>query len=116
MVTLQDYVGYTVRLRGIMGPHIAALLKAGVSVVLDFPANTVETRVWMRGIIDQADAAHVLHLLNASDAVCLGRLMARNARGDHPFAATEEQFRQFSKHYAAPSPDEGFTVVQHDAP
>jgi hypothetical protein len=28
---------------------------------------------------------------------------------------TEAQFREFSSHFEAPSPDEGFTVVRHDA-
>lgn len=108
-----DYVRCASKLRGIMGPHIASLLNAGVSVVLDFPANTVENRAWMRGILGATAAAHRLHVLDASDALCLARLRARNAGGDHPFAATEAQFRQFSKHFVAPTPEEGFDIVVH---
>ena len=37
------------------------------------------------------------------------------ARGDHPFAATEQQFSQISRHFVAPSPDEGFNVIVHKA-
>ena len=113
MTSLADYVRCSAKLRGVIGPHVAALLNAGVSVVLDFPANTVATRAWMRGILDATDAAHELHLLATPDAVCLERLHARNAAGDHPFAATEKQFRQISVHFVAPLPDEGFTVVEH---
>jgi predicted kinase len=114
MASASDYVRCAAKLRTIMGPHIASLLNAGVSVVLDFPANTVANRDWLRGIIAKTDASHRLHVLDASDELCLARLRKRNAQGDHPFAATEEQFRQFTRHFVAPSPDEGFNVVVHD--
>ncbi|WP_028030635.1 AAA family ATPase [Gemmobacter nectariphilus] len=115
LVSLPDYVRCSKTLRRIMGPHVAALLEAGVSVVLDFPANTVGQRDWMRGILGMTTAAHQLHLLEALDAVCLARLRARNSTGEHPFAVTEAQFHQFSNHFAAPSAVEGFTVVTHPA-
>jgi thymidylate kinase len=67
----------------------------------------------MRGILGQANASHILHVLDVPDEVCIARLRARNAQGDHAFAATEEQFRKISKHFVAPSPDEGFNVVIH---
>lgn len=115
MTSISDYVRCTSKLRRIMGPHVASLLNAGVSVVLDFPANTLETRNWMRGILDQTNAAHQLHVLDVPDEVCLARLRARNAQGDHPFTATEEQFRQISRHFLPPSADEGFNIVLHEA-
>lgn len=113
LVSLPDYVRCSSKLRRIMAPHVAAMLDAGVSVVLDFPANTVEQRGWMRGILENTTAAHQLHLLEARDEVCLARLRERNSRGDHPFAVTEAQFRQFSSHFAGPTPDEGFNVITH---
>lgn len=112
--SLQDYARCSSKLRQIMLPHVAALLNAGVSVVLDFPANTVEQRNWMRGIIERTNASHQLHLLTASDEVCLARLRERNHQGDHPFAVTEAQFRQFSSHFQVPFPDEGFDVISHE--
>jgi len=115
MSSISDYVRSTSQLRRIMGPHVASLLNAGVSVVLDFQANTVQSRNWMRGILEQTNSAHKLHVLDVPDEVCMARLHARNAQGDHPFAATEEQFRQISKHFLAPSPDEGFNIVLHNA-
>lgn len=114
MTTGADYVRYSARLRAAMGPHITALLRAGVSVVLDFAANTYETRKWMRGIIDATGTDHRLHVLVPPDEVCLQRLKDRNARGDHPFAPTEEQFHQFSRHFELPAADEGFTLVMHE--
>lgn len=113
MSTIADYLRCAAKLRAVMTPHVAALLNAGLSVVLDFPANTVETRRWMRGILDATGAAHQLHLLDVPDMVCLARLRARNAGGDHPFAATEAQFHQITRYFVPPAPDEGFTIVRH---
>lgn len=114
MTTLADYVRCSSKLRNAMGPHIASLLRSGVSVVLDFPANTVENRDWMRHILQSGQARHQMHVLNVSDEVCLARLRERNARGDHPFAPTVEQFHRVSKYYMPPSPREGFEIVVHD--
>ena len=113
MLSVADYLRCAARLRGIVGPHVASLLDAGVSVVLDFQANTVEARDWMLGILTRTGSAHVLHLLNVPEDVCLARLRARTARGDHAFAVTEEQFRRISSHFVAPSPDEGFRILRH---
>jgi predicted kinase len=67
----------------------------------------------MRRILEQTNAAHELHVLDVPDEVCIARLHARNAQGDHPFAVTEEQFRQFSNYFVAPSTEEGFNIVLH---
>ncbi|MEP3277513.1 MAG: ATP-binding protein [Stappiaceae bacterium] len=113
MSSISDYVQCMSKLRKIMAPHVVSLLNSGVSVVLDFQANTIESRKWLRSILDQTNAAHILHVLDVPDEICIARLHARNVQGDHPFAATEEQFRQISKHFIAPSPDEGFNIVLH---
>lgn len=112
--TLADYVRCSSNLRRAMEPHVAALLDAGVSVVLDFPANTVAQRGWMKAILARTGAAHQLHVLDVPDEVCLARLRVRNAAGDHPFAVTEVQFHRVSSHFAAPALDEGFNLVVHD--
>src|ERR1700676_3474058 len=51
MLTVDDYTKYSGRLRNAMGPHVEAILRTGVSVVLDFQANTTTTRTWMRCIL-----------------------------------------------------------------
>ena len=112
--SLNDYVRCSSKLRRVIGPHVVALLDAGVSVALDFPANTVAQRAWMREILAGTQAAHQLHVFDVSDEVCLARLRARNAAGDHPFAVTEAQFHQFSSHFAVPTAEEGFDLVVHD--
>src|SRR5438876_2177533 len=90
--TVADYVRYSARLREVMGPHLVAMLRGGTSVALDFPANKVGFRQWMRGIIDRAGTAHQLHFLDVADETCLARLRARNASGAHDFAASDAEF------------------------
>lgn len=113
MGSAQDYVRCSKRLRQIMQPHVEALLNTGVSVVLDFPANTVETRVWLRELVATTRVAHRLHLLEVSDEVCLERLRMRNVSGQHPFRVTEAQFHNISMHFMPPTDEEGFNVVLH---
>lgn len=113
MASLEDYVRCSSKLKGVMGPHVKSLLKTGVSIVLDFPANTVENRSWARGLLEDTDAAHKLHYLDLPDEACLRRLHKRNKEGAHAFAATEEQFWRVARLFVPPSPDEGFNVVIH---
>ncbi|MEM9797515.1 MAG: ATP-binding protein [Pseudomonadota bacterium] len=116
MASIRDYMQRAARLRGVLGPHVVDLLNAGVSVVLDFQANTVESRAWMRDILNQTGADHRLHVLTTPDALCLARLRARNETGSHPFAPTEAQFHSLSAHFALPTQEEGFHVVRHAVP
>jgi len=114
MQTLQDYLRWSAALRQAMTPHVTALLRARVSVVLDFPANTVETRGWMRALAEAAGVPARLHLLEVPDAVCKARLRARNAAGDHPFTLSEDQFDRLAAHFVPPAAEEGFEIVHHD--
>lgn len=111
--TLQDYRRCSLRLRSIMAPHVTALLKIGVSVILDFPANTHDQRRWFKEIVEMSGVSHNLHFLDVRDEVCLTRMRARNVAGDHPFAVTDAQFHEFTSYFTAPSADEGFVVVRH---
>lgn len=111
--TVKDYVRCSTNLKGIMGPHVATLLSTGFSVVLDFPANTPGQRRWFKDIIETTGVSHNLHLLDVPDAVCLARLHARNAAGDHPFAVTDAQFHEVTSHFTAPTQVEGFNIVRH---
>ena len=111
--SLADYVRNSARLRSVMGPHLVALLRAGVSVVLDFPANTPASRAWMRGLFAQAGVAHQLHHLDVADEICKARLRQRNQEGRHVFTVTDEEYDLFSSYFVAPTPDEGFDMIVH---
>lgn len=113
--TIEDYGKYSARLRTAMTPHIVDILGLGLSVVLDFPANTVRQRAWMRELIDKAQVPHELHLLDLPDEVGKERLRRRNASGQHQFQVTEAEYEQFSRYFVPPTPDEGFNVIVHSA-
>ena len=108
-----DYVRLSARLRKAMAPHFVDLLKAGMSVVLDYPANTLANRAWMRGIAEQAGVAHTLHWLDVPDEICRARLRARNAAGAHEFAATDAQFDQITSYFVPPTAQEGLEIIVH---
>jgi predicted kinase len=67
-----------------MRPHVVGILRQDLSVVLDFPANTVKWRSWMRSLINEANVAHELHFLDVPDVICKDRLRQRNISGEHP--------------------------------
>ncbi len=113
MISIRDYVTYSARLRSVMEPHIGALLKANVSVVLDFPANTPNMRGWMKQIISTTECDHILHFLNVPDETCRTRLRERNASGLHPFAVSDEQFDAVTRHFVPPQADEGFEIQEY---
>lgn len=110
---LADYVRCAGRLREAMAGHVEALLSAGMSVVLDFPSNTIATRAWARRIFEHAGAAHCLHFLDVPDEVCKARLRARNLSGEHPFETTDAQFEQITSHFVAPTAEEGYNLMLH---
>jgi predicted kinase len=113
--TIEDYGRLSARLRAAMGPHIVDILRHGLSVVLDFPANTVKQRSWMRSLIVDADVAHELHWLDIPDAVCMERLRNRNAGGEHPFQVSDAEYAQFTSYFVPPGSDEGFHLIVHTA-
>jgi predicted kinase len=115
MTDVADYVRCSRRLREAVGPHIQDLLRLGVSVALDFPANTVAARAWMRSLFEGAGADHRLHFLDVPDEVCRARLRARNAAGSHDFAASDAEFDEITSYFVPPSKGEGFKVFRRSA-
>jgi predicted kinase len=116
ITTLGDYVCCSGRLKAVMGPHVEALLREGVSVVLDFPANTVKQRAWMRQIIDAAAVPHRLHFLDVPDDVCKARLRTRNASGTHDFETSDADFDAITSHFVAPGREEEFELMVYSDP
>ena len=111
--TIEDFARLSARLREAMGPHVVAILRRDLSVVLDFPANTVNWRTWMRSIISMANVAHELHVLNLPDSICKARLRQRNTSGEHQYQVDEATYDLFMSYFALPTADEGFNVIVH---
>ncbi|MDN2709457.1 ATP-binding protein [Janthinobacterium sp. SUN118] len=112
IASLADYVACAARLRAAIAPLALQMLQAGVSVVLDFPANTPASRAWMRELFQQAGTPHVLHYLDVPDEQCKARLRQRNASGLHPFSTSDAQFDDITRHFVPPEASEGFHVVR----
>jgi predicted kinase len=116
--SVDDYATHSRRVRAALGPHVVRLLQLGVSVVLDFPANTVKTRQWHRSLFEAAPARHELHWLEVSDELGRKRLRARNETkpaGLYFGQVPEAMFDQVNRWVTPPSEAEGFNVVRHSA-
>jgi len=111
--TLSDFVDCSRKLRDTIEPHIVDLLSANLSVVLDFQANTIESRRWMRRLFEAAGCLHELHLIDVPDDVCKRRLRKRNASGTHEFQLSDEEFDRVSSYFQHPTEAEGFNIRLH---
>ncbi|CAI0892392.1 AAA family ATPase [Serratia proteamaculans] len=113
MASLQDYVRYSARLCQALSEHIVQLLGHGLSVVLDFPMNTPDRRLWARQLAELAGVEHCLHFIDVSDALCKSQIKLRNEQGDHPFTLSEETFDLLTQYFVPPSEEECLTVIRY---
>ncbi|MFJ2386343.1 AAA family ATPase [Pseudomonas koreensis] len=114
--SVADYLRCARQIRGVLGPLVVDVLAAGGSVVLDFPANTVADRQWLRGLADSARVRHRLHYLDVDDDTCRARLHARNALAEHEFAASDAEFDLITRYFHVPEVDEGLEIVTYRNP
>ena len=115
IVDIASFVKCSTRLQDALAPHICSLLSRGVSVVLDFPGNTKNQRAWFRQLFERADAAHELHFIDASDALCKRQLKERS-KGFPPGTrwTTGAEFDMITAYFDPPASDEHFNVVRHE--
>lgn len=114
IVTFRDYLRCSERLKAVVAGHVQDLLRSGVSVVLDFPGNTPKDRAWARHLFEAAGARHVLHCLEASDAVCMARMHKRNKeRPEGSKVVSDAEFAAITAYFQPPAPGEGFTLEVH---
>ena len=117
MKTFDDYIHFSRKLKTVVGPLATQLLRAGNNVVMDFQANTSAGRGFFRSVFADANAAHVLHHVRASDGVCLDRIAKRNLElpeGAHHL--TGEVFARVAAYFEEPQDAEGFNIMVHGAP
>ncbi|WPD23362.1 MAG: ATP-binding protein [Candidatus Electrothrix scaldis] len=111
--TLDDYIKYSNRLKPLVKKLAQSILKSGATVVMDFPANTIAQRQWLKSIFSEIDAAHELIYLDVPNEVCLQHIAKR--RVEQPERATtdtEMMFEQVTKYFVEPSREEGFNIVK----
>ena len=108
---LPAYIEKSGKLKAGLKAVIVQLLRSGVSVVLDFPANTVKQRQWLVGLAIESDALHVLHFIDRPDDVCKIQLKKRAAENpDRAATDTEEMFDAVTPYFVAPGVDENINV------
>ena len=111
---IQEYIRYSARLKNILSGHVVSLLSHGVSVVLDFPANTKDQRNWFRAIYERANASHTLHFVDVSNEICKRQLKERSKDKPEGSAFTSDaEFDAITKYFQAPSEDEGFNIIRY---
>lgn len=106
-----DYIKYSARLKPILKSHVRNILNSGVSVVMDFPANTVKQRAWFKEIFSDDQIPHKLIYIDASDQLCLSQIQSRRIK--QPERAqfdTEAVFNQVNSFFQPPSQKEGFNI------
>lgn len=109
-----DYIKYSRRIKEVVAPMVVDMLSRQ-SVVLDFPANSVQSRQWFKSIVQQANSAHTLHYLSANNSLCLRRIAKRNVeRPEGSHELDEATFMHITSFFEAPSPAEGFNVQLHE--
>ena len=111
--SVTDYVRLGRQIREVLGPLVIDVLRAGVTVVLDFPANTAQDRQWLRDLADAAKVPHLVHYIEVDDDTCRDRLHLRNHRGEHEFAATDAEFDLITSYFRAPHENEGLQIEVH---
>jgi len=114
--SLAEFAQASSKCRSLIEPLAIELLRLGVSVVFDFFGNTVKSRQWVRGIFEAAQADHVLHVLEATDAQCLANIHRRNDEkpaGVYWGYVSDDTFHAVTVHYVPPAPEEGFRVQVH---
>ena len=116
-VDFDAFLKYSARLRATLAPHVVSLLSLGMTVVLDFPANTRKSRAWFREIYECAEADHELHFIVASDDLCKRQLKQRSLELKLAPGAkwtTEADFDEVTSYFEPPAPNEQFNVVRHE--
>lgn len=106
-----DYLKYSKRLKSLLKAHITSILNMGISIVMDFPANTINQRAWFKDIFLTEGIPHRLIYLDVEEQTCLKQIAKR--RQTNPERAifdTEEVFRHVTSFFQPPSTDEGFSI------
>lgn len=107
--SVHDYALHASRLKAVTEPLAQGLLRAGVTLVLDFPGNTPEQRVWLKGLSESAGVGHTCWLVPADDALCLARIAQRAQAHGQP-TDTADMFHAMLPHFSWPVASEGLST------
>ena len=118
--SFDDYLKYSNRLKPLLKSHLISILNSGVSVVMDFPANTRNQRAWFKDIFLIQGIPHRLIYFEIDDKTCIEQIAKRRETNPERSALrssaslslfdTEEVFRHVTSFFQPPSTDEGFSI------
>lgn len=117
IVDLAAFVKYSNRIQHALAPLICSVLVKGVSVVLDFPANTRKQRAWFRHLIERAGVRHELRFIDVPDELCKRQLRQRNEQRGLPPGTkwtTDADFDEVTAYFDPPAAEECFNVIRHE--
>lgn len=113
--TLADYVACAQQLKRPIKKLVQSVLQTGTDVVMDFPANTRSQRAWFQEIFAAVGAEHELVYIDLPDETCLRQIAKRREQQpERAHTDTPEMFKQVTKYFVAPLPDEGFHVCRKE--
>ncbi len=111
----EDYRKYSSMLKPLLAIHLIDVLNAGASVVMDFPANTVQQRAWFLQLATDARVEHEMLYVQVSDDVCLEQIAKRRTeQPDRAAFDTPETFRLVSSLFEEPSASEQLNIRLQD--
>ena len=109
--SFDDYIKYASQIKPFVRTLVSDILKSGIDVVMDFPANTVSQRQWFKRLCDSTPCTHELIFLDFSDQQCLANIAKRAIEQPERAAFDNEAtFKIVSRHFVAPAVDEGLNI------
>lgn len=113
ITSLDDYIKYSGLLKPQIKKLVQSILVTGTDVVMDFPANTIPQREWLRSIFVEVQASHELIYIDQPDAVCIEQIAKRRIQQPERAATdTQQMFELVIRHFVVPTPDEGFNTTK----
>jgi predicted kinase len=103
ITSFEDYIKFSGQLRPLIKAHVQNILRAGSSVVMDFPANTKKQREWFKQLSFEVKSESELIYLKVSNELCLKQIAQRNM--EQPSRSgldTEDMFNQVTKFFEEP--------------
>jgi len=111
ILSFDDYIKYSALLRPLIKSHVQKILLTNTNVVLDFPANTLKQRAWLKSISKEIDALHQLIYLDISDEQCLKQIAKRRLEQPERSAFdTEDMFYHVTKYFEIPLESEELEI------
>lgn len=113
--SLDNYIEYSNQIKPQIKKLVQSILVAGADVVMDFPANTISQREWLRSIFSEINALHELVYIDLPDEVCLMQIEKRRIqKPERATTDTKEMFEKITKYFVEPRSEEGFNITKID--